>query len=118
MQTPEALTSESLISVAVLGKMLFGLIIVLGIMGILILLARFLQRQKLSLTGATNNLKVIQTSHLGPKQKLAVLTWGESQYLVGLTPSGGFLIDKKPLETKSEIKNKPTTQQKSALKNV
>ena len=39
-------TSESLISVAVLGKMLFGLIMVLGIMGILILLVRFLQKQK------------------------------------------------------------------------
>ena len=107
-------TSESLISVAVLGKMLFGLIMVLGIMGILILLVRFLQKQKMALSGGKNNLKVIQSTHLGTKQKLAVVVWGEAQYLVGLTPSGGFLIDKKPLEASVETpKNK-----KSEPKNV
>ena len=91
--------ADPLISVAVLGKMLFGLIIVLGIMALMVLLLRFLQKQKLAIHGSKNTLKILQSNHIGSKQKLAVVAWGETQYLVGLGPSGGFLIDKKPLET-------------------
>ncbi len=100
-------STESLMSIAVLGKMLFGLLLVLGIMGLLILLMKFLQKKNLSLTGRKGNLKILQTSPLGSKQKLAVVAWGETQYLIALSPSGGFLIDKKPLE-KSDLYKKMT----------
>ena len=67
----------------------------------------FLQKQKLSLTGQTSSLKILQTTPLGSKQKLAVIAWGETQYLLNLGPAGGFLIDKKPLKTDKPPSSKP-----------
>ena len=89
------LASEPFMTAALFGKMLMGLFFVLGTLGLLVVILRFLQKKKFSVLGDKQALKIIQTSHLGGKQKLAVISWGQTQYLVGLGPSGGFLIDKK-----------------------
>lgn len=90
-------SGESLLNMAVLGKLLFGLALVLGILAALVFLLRFLQRKKLDLSGVAVDMKIVHTTHLSPKQKLTLIHWDKMQYLIALTAEGGFLVDKKTL---------------------
>ena len=94
--------SDSLMTIAMFGKLFLGLIIVLGIMCVLVYLLKYLQKKKLALTGEKESLKIVQTNHLGGKQKLVVIAWKDSQYLISLNPSGGFLLDKKPIKKEKQ----------------
>ncbi len=92
------LPDESVLSIAALGKLVFGLLSVLAILGLLLWFLKFLQRKKLVFPGSGNDLKILQTTYLSPKQKLTVVNWQDTHYLVALTADGGFLLDKKPIK--------------------
>ncbi|NCP62812.1 MAG: hypothetical protein GW748_05815 [Alphaproteobacteria bacterium] len=100
------LPDESVLSIAALGKLVFGLLSVLAILGLLLWFLKFLQRKKLVFSGSGNDLKILQTTHLSPKQKLTVVNWQDTQYLIALTTDGGFLLDKKPIKIVDKTKER------------
>jgi flagellar biogenesis protein FliO len=104
------LPDESVLSIAALGKLVFGLLSVLAILGLMVLFLRFLQRKKLAFSGLGNDLKILQTTHLSPKQKLTIVNWQDMQYLIALTAEGGFLVDKKPMKSASVVDDKERVQ--------
>tara|TARA_R110002095_G_scaffold169351_2_gene147045 strand:- start:4842 stop:5150 length:309 start_codon:yes stop_codon:yes gene_type:complete len=97
-------SGESILNIAMLGKLVFGLLLILGLLGFLVLALKFLQRKKMAFSGLKSDLKIVQTTHLSPQQRLAIVHWNQTQYLIALTGEGGFLLDKKPADevTKKE----------------
>ena len=100
------LPNESVLSIAALGKLVFGLLSVLAILALLVLFLKFLQRKKLAFSGLGSDLKILQTTHLSPKQKLTIVHWQDTQYLIALTAEGGFLLDKKVIESIDQDKER------------
>lgn len=100
-------TSDSLLTLAVIGKLVLGLVFVLSILFLLIVLMRFLQRKKISFTGRQGGVRVLQTYYAGSKQKLTVVQWEDTQYLLAFTANGGFLVDKKVGQKTDSKKDAP-----------
>jgi flagellar biogenesis protein FliO len=94
---------SNFLDMALVGKFLFGLVGVLLAMGALVLLLRFLQKKRLLPTGARNSLRVIATHFISSKQKLTILQWDTTQYLVMTAGDQIAVLDKRPLAILQEV---------------
>lgn len=91
--TPE---SDSLLTATLIGKMTMGLLIVLALMGLLVLVLRFVSQKRGLFQRTALPIQIETTVSLGGKHKICAVTWNTKTYLLALTPTGGFLIDKLP----------------------
>ena len=94
-----------------IGQFGLGLFIILLLMIALVYLLRFLQEKKGMFSPQSKSLKVLQNVHLGGKNRLSVLQWGEVQYLVGISPNGMSLLDQDTIEKEKVSKSKSSSEQ-------
>lgn len=53
---------------------------------------------QLGKNGQSDTLTVIKAIHTGPKEKIMVVRWNNTAYLVSNTPVSSTLLDKSPIE--------------------
>lgn len=92
-------------------KMVVGLLVVLGLLGLLSYILKALQKSPKFMRDKNDQPQVMSRLDVGFKQKLLTIGWEGTSYLLLMNSGGGMLIDKKKSST-ADLKTKNTDNKK------